>query len=282
MAGGSGSRLHPTTNVTNKHLIPIYDKPMLYYPLSTLMICDISELLIITSPDTLNLIRALMANFSSLGLNIQYAIQQEPKGIAQCFSIAEEFLGDSDCILILGDNIFYGADISYDNLIGNLDRKKANIYLYRVDEPEKYGSIKFRDGKIEEIVEKSLKPPSNFIATGLYYFPNDVLNISKNILPSKRGELEITDINNAFIKSNRLNYQKLSRGTFWYDAGEPNSLMHASQLVQTYYQLQGLKICCPEEIAYRKKWIKKDKLSKLALSYPISDYSKYIQNLLDV
>lgn len=280
MAGGSGKRLYPITKVINKQLLHIYDKPMIYYPLSTLMLLKVREFLIISTADDMSAIKGLLGDGGWLGIKIEYAVQERPSGIPECFDLGRHFLATSDCLLILGDNMFYGSDITHQNLVANLDRSKACLYIQNVRNPEKYGVVTIKKQKIESIIEKPHKPASNFVATGLYYFPNDVLRISENLKPSKRGELEITDINNKYLEKGRLSFIQLSRGTYWYDVGEPDALKQASDLVYSFYKRQGLKISCPEEIAYRQNLITKSALSDLMSAYPQTDYVNYLKTLL--
>ncbi len=290
LAGGSGTRLAPLTNVVSKQLLPVYDKPMICYPLATLMNLEIKNILIIsTEQDTPN-IEKFLGDGKDLGIKISYAIQKKPRGIADAFLIGEEFIGKDKVCLILGDNIFYGAEISGDFLekkiskIGN--EIGAYIFAYHVSDPERYGVVQFSESDEDFVVnieEKPKKPKSNWVATGLYIYGNDVVKITKRIKPSKRGELEITDLNKAYLRRKRLGVIKLKRGFAWLDAGTPDSLLDSAQFIQTIEKRQDLKIACLEELALQKDFINIDQFAKLLDSYKKgSQYRKYLENILKI
>lgn len=289
LAGGSGTRLAPLTNIISKQLLPVYDKPMICYPLASLMSLGITEILIIsTHQDTPN-IEKFLGNGSDYGIKLSYAIQDQPKGIAEAFLIGEKFIGNSNVCLILGDNIFYGSEISRANLqdkIDQLEKKEIGgfVFAYHVSDPERYGVVDFskNDENIAtSIEEKPLKPKSNWAVTGIYIYDNSVIEISKNIKPSARGELEITDVNNAYLSQNRLGVVKLRRGFAWLDAGTPDSLLEASQFIHTIEKRQGLKIACLEEMALRKDFIDKEQFQLLILKYKKgSPYRNYLESLI--
>ena len=290
LAGGSGTRLAPMTNVISKQLLPVYDKPMICYPLTTLMNLGIKEILIISTPmDTPNIERFL-GNGSEYGLKIQYKVQEEPKGIAEAFVIGEEFIEDDNVCLILGDNIFYGSEIS-SLRSGSLQEKVSNlgseiggyIFAYHVSDPERYGVVEFEGSsdKVISIEEKPKKPKSNWAATGLYFYDNEVVKIAKSIKPSHRGELEITDVNKAYLEQGRLGAIKLRRGFAWLDAGTPESLLNSSQFIHTVESRQGLKIACLEEVAYRKNFINKVQFKSLIEKYKASSpYRQYLDMVI--
>lgn len=288
LAGGSGTRLAPLTNVISKQLLPVYDKPMICYPLATLMNLNIKEILIISTPqDTAN-IEKFLGDGSDYGIKISYAIQAEPKGIAEAFLIGEKFIGKDNVCLILGDNIFYGSEINIENLqdkISQINSKKIGgfVFAYHVSDPERYGVIELdeREDKAISIEEKPKAPKSNLAVTGLYIYNSQVTGITKKIKPSARGELEITDVNNAYLKQNKLGVIKLKRGFAWLDAGTPDSLLEASQFIHTIEKRQGLKIACLEEMAYRKGFIDKNKFSSLIKKYKKnSPYGNYLEQVL--
>jgi len=289
LAGGSGTRLAPLTNIISKQLLPVYDKPMICYPLASLMSLGIKEILIISTPQDTPNIEKFLGNGSDYGIKLSYAIQDQPKGIAEAFLIGEKFIGDSNVCLILGDNIFYGSEISRLNLqdkIDQLEKKEIGgfVFAYHVSDPERYGVVDFskNDENIAtSIEEKPLKPKSNWAVTGIYIYDNSVIEISKNIKPSARGELEITDVNNAYLSQNRLGVVKLRRGFAWLDAGTPDSLLEASQFIHTIEKRQGLKIACLEEMALRKEFIDKEKFQLLVLKYKKdSPYRNYLESLI--
>lgn len=284
LAGGSGSRLYPLTKTTSKQLLPVYDKPMIYYPLSTLMLFGINDILIISTPRDIPNIEKLFGNGKHLGLNIQYKVQNEPKGIAEAFIIGEDFIGDDDVCLILGDNVFYmGGQIKIfkDEVIKNKG-KKATIFAHHVSDPERFGVVEFdKDFKAISIEEKPIRPKSNYASVGLYFYPSDVAQKAKNLKPSKRGELEITDLNNLYLKEERLNVVPMRRGTSWIDAGTPDSLMEAGQFVQIIEKRQGLKIACIEEIAYHRGFISDEQMQKTIDSLKNGDYKKYLKKVYE-
>jgi len=276
LAGGSGTRLHPLTLAVSKQLMPIYDKPMIYYPLSTLMSAGIREILIISTPNDLPLFRKLLGDGSSLGCKFEYAVQADPNGLAEAFIIAEDFIGNDKVALILGDNIFYGTGL--DQLLqDNTNPDGGIIYAYHVHDPERYGVVDFdTNGQVKSIEEKPKHPKSNYAVPGIYFYDNDVVDIAKSITPSDRGELEITDVNNAYLKKGKLNVSILDKGTAWLDTGTFNSLMQASQFVEVIEERQGLKIGSIEETAYKMGFIFKDQLKKITEPFLKSGYAKNI------
>ncbi len=280
LAGGSGTRLHPLTLAVSKQLMPIYDKPMIYYPLSTLMWSGISEILIISTPHDLPLFRQLLGDGSQLGCKFQYAVQEHPNGLAEAFIIGKDFIGSDKVALILGDNIFYGTGLA-DLLQANNDPEGGVIYAYHVNDPERYGVVDFdQSGKALSIEEKPLKPKSNFAVPGIYFYDNDVVKIASNIKPSHRGEIEITDVNKAYLESGKLKVSILDRGTAWFDTGTFNSLMQASQFVQVIEERQGLKIGSIEEAAFKMGYIDAAQLEKLATPLLKSGYGKHLLSLI--
>tara|TARA_B100000767_G_C19770453_1_gene539651 strand:- start:1546 stop:2424 length:879 start_codon:yes stop_codon:yes gene_type:complete len=282
LSGGLGTRLFPSTLVTSKQLIPIYDKPMIYYPLSILMLAEIREILIIVTPRDLLQFKNLLGDGKKWGIKISYIIQKKPKGLADALILSEKFLDGSPSVLILGDNIFYGSDLesvllnsSKENNIG------ATIFAYHVNNPEDYGIINFgTKGNILNIVEKPKVPKSNYAVTGLYFYDSDASKYAKELKPSKRNELEITDLNNMYLKKNILNIVKLGRGNAWLDTGMHENIMEASNFIYNIEKRQGLKICCPEEIAFKKKWISKKKLAEIIKPLMKNEYGKYLKNLI--
>lgn len=280
LAGGSGTRLHPLTLAVSKQLMPIYDKPMIYYPLSILMWSGISEILIISTPHDLPLFRQLLGDGSQLGCKFQYAVQEHPNGLAEAFIIGKDFIGSDKVALILGDNIFYGTGLA-DLLQANNDPEGGVIYAYHVNDPERYGVVDFdQSGKALSIEEKPLKPKSNFAVPGIYFYDNDVVKIASNIKPSHRGEIEITDVNKAYLESGKLKVSILDRGTAWFDTGTFNSLMQASQFVQVIEERQGLKIGSIEEAAFKMGYIDAAQLEKLATPLLKSGYGKHLLSLI--
>ena len=280
LAGGTGSRLYPITNVVSKQLLPVYDKPMIFYPLSTLMLAGIQEILIITTEKDNLLFKTLLGDGSQFGISIKYKIQKKAEGIAQAFIIAEEFIDGKPVTLILGDNIFHGQGL-VDLLQKSNKSQEATIFAYPVKDPERYGVVEFDiDSKVISIEEKPINPKSKYAITGIYYYDKSVLEKVKEIKPSKRGELEISDINNLYLKENSLNVEVLGRGIAWLDTGTFDSLNEASSFIQTLENRQGLKICCPEEIAWRKKWIDNYQLLRLAEPLKRSGYGKYLNSLI--
>ncbi len=280
LAGGSGTRLHPLTLAVSKQLMPIYDKPMIYYPLSTLMWSGINEILIISTPHDLPLFRQLLGDGKSLGCRFEYAVQENPNGLAEAFIIGKDFIGKDKVALVLGDNIFYGTGLS-DLLLANNNPDGGIIYAYHVHDPERYGVVDFdKDGKVLSIEEKPEEPKSNFAVPGIYFYDNDVVEISANIRPSHRGELEITDVNKEYLKRGKLKVSILDRGTAWLDTGTFQSLMQAGQFVQVIEERQGLKIGAIEEAAYRMGFIDAKQLEKLAQPLLKSGYGKHLLSLI--
>lgn len=281
LAGGSGTRLHPLTLAVSKQLMPIYDKPMIYYPLSTLMWAGIREILIISTPHDLPLFRHLLGDGSKLGCRFEYAVQEHPNGLAEAFIIGKEFVGNDKVALILGDNIFYGTGLA-DLLQSNNDPEGGIIYAYHVHDPERYGVVDFdKDGNALSIEEKPEKPKSNFAVPGIYFYDNEVLDIAANIKPSHRGELEITDVNKEYLKRGNLKVSILDRGTAWLDTGTFNSLMQAGQFVQVIEERQGLKIGAIEEAAYKMGYITKEELTALAQPLLKSGYGTHLLSIIE-
>jgi glucose-1-phosphate thymidylyltransferase len=280
LAGGSGSRLYPITKVYSKQLALLYDKPLIYYPVSILMLGGIREILIISNSQTIPLYKQLFEDGSQIGLKIEYAIQEEPRGIAEAFIIGDNFIGDDSVSLILGDNIFYGyLDFWYEAL--KKHKNGATIFGYRVNDPQRYGIVEFdKNGKAKSIEEKPRHPKSDFAVPGLYIYDNKVVKISKALKPSKRGELEITDVNNNYLKKGNLNAQKIGRGIAWLDTGNPTALLQASNFFGVIEERQGLKVACIEEIAYKKNYINKKQFKELISSMPKSLYRDYLEKYL--
>jgi glucose-1-phosphate thymidylyltransferase len=281
LAGGSGSRLYPSTKVISKQLLPIYDKPMIYYPLSVLMLARIREILILSAPEDIGRYKELLGDGSKIGVKFEYQTQIDPNGLAEAFILGEKFIGSDNVCLILGDNIFYGQGLSLLVKNSTLLKSGAILYAYNVSDPKNYGIIEFDiNSKIKSIEEKPIKPKSNYAATGIYFYDNKVIEIAKKIKPSKRGELEITSINKEYLKRKALKVQILGRGYAWLDTGTPLGLLEASQFVYTVEKRQGIKIACIEEIAFMNGWISKTDLKNLIKFEKDNDYKKYILNFL--
>ncbi|MFC2349267.1 glucose-1-phosphate thymidylyltransferase RfbA [Capnocytophaga granulosa] len=284
LAGGSGTRLYPITKGVSKQLLPIYDKPMIYYPLSVLMLSGIRDILIITTPEDAAAFHRLLGDGSQWGLNLSYAVQPSPDGLAQAFIIGEEFVAGDDVCLILGDNIFYGQSFSQmlsQAVVNVQEEQKATVFGYYVKDPERYGVAEFdAEGNVLSIEEKPKDPKSNYAIVGLYFYPNKVVEVAKQIKPSARGELEITSVNQAFLQAKELKVQLLGRGFAWLDTGTHDSLTEATNFVETLEKRQGLKISCLEEIAYRKGWISKEKLKELAQELSKNGYGQYLLDLV--
>ncbi len=280
LAGGAGTRLYPSTQVVSKQLLPVYDKPMIYYPLSTLMLAGITDILVITTSDSQSQFDALLGDGSNWGIDVGYAVQEAPEGIAQAFLIGKEFIGANPVCLALGDNIFFGQGLS-ERLQTASDRQSATIFAYSVLDPERYGVVEVDEcGNAIDIVEKPEKPKSDLAVTGLYFYGPEVVDIAQSLTPSVRGELEITDINRTYIEQGNLTVEMLGRGSAWLDTGTHDSLLEASQFVATIESRQGLKIACPEEIAWRMNLIDSKRLSKLANGFGSSSYGAYLKRLL--
>jgi glucose-1-phosphate thymidylyltransferase len=280
LAGGSGTRLHPVTLGVSKQLLPIYDKPMIYYPISVLMLAGVNEILVISTPDDMAGYDRLLGDGAQFGISIEYAIQPSPDGLAQAFIIGEHFIGDGPVALVLGDNIFYGQHFTDNLKAATRHSKGATIFGYHVKDPERFGVVEFdRQGNVLSIEEKPDVPKSNYAVTGLYFYDNDVVNIAKSIVPSARGELEITDINNAYQARGDLKVQLLGRGFAWLDSGTHDSLLDAGQFVQTIEHRQGLKVACLEEIAYQQGWISKELLLEQAEKLKKTSYGEYLRKV---
>ncbi len=281
LAGGSGTRLYPLTEVVTKQLMPVYDKPMIYYPLSALMLAGIKEILIINTPQDSHLFKTLLGDGSQLGLKISYAVQPKPEGLAQAFLIGEEFIGGEGCALVLGDNIFYGTDFS--KLVRHAASQDdgATVFAYYVNDPENYGVVEFNreTGQAISLEEKPKEPRSNYAVTGLYFYDKDIVDVAKSIKPSARGELEITDVNKIYLERGKLRVEKMRRGYAWLDTGTHESLLQAGEFVHTIQQRQGLKVSCIEEISYRMGYIDEEQLLKLAAPLAKNEYGKYLQRL---
>ena len=285
LAGGSGTRLYPVTKVASKQLMPIYDKPMVYYPLSTLMLAGIRDILIISTPEDTPKYESLLGDGTQLGLNMSYKVQPSPDGLAQAFILGDTFIGNDDVCLILGDNVFYGGRLP-ERLKDSVQEVKSNqnavVFGYFVNDPERYGVVEFdTDGNAVSIEEKPENPKSNYAVSGLYFYPNDVVQVAKNQKPSPRGELEITDVNKHYLEANRLKVEQMGRGYAWLDTGTHDSLLEASQFVQTLEKRQGMKISCIEEIAYRMDYIDKDQLKALGKEMANNPYGQYLLKIAE-
>ena len=281
LAGGSGTRLYPVTQAISKQLLPVYDKPMIYYSLSTLMLAGIKDILLISTPEDTPRFEALLKNGSQWGIDIQYCVQKSPDGLAQAFILGESFIGNHNSTLVLGDNIFYGHDFNQLLLNAKNREEGATIFTYHVQDPERYGVAEFDEkNQVISLEEKPIQPKSNYAVTGLYFYDKDVVNMAKSLKPSKRGELEITDLNQLYLNKHKLHVEVMGRGYAWLDTGTHESLLEASQFIATLENRQGLKVACPEEIAYRQNWINAHELEALAAPLSKNGYGQYLQRIL--
>ena len=282
LAGGSGTRLHPATLAVSKQLLPVYDKPMVFYPLTTLMLAGIRDILLISTPQDTPRFEQLLGNGKQWGIQIQYAVQPSPDGLAQAFVIGAPFIDQSPSALVLGDNVFYGHDFASSLAVANTGANGATVFAYPVHDPERYGVVEFdADGKAISLEEKPVKPKSRYAVTGLYFYDNRVVDIAKNLKPSDRGEYEITDVNHQYLDWGALDVVVMGRGHAWLDTGTHESLLEAGQFIQTIEKRQGLKVACPEEIAWRKKWISDEDLQRLAAPLAKNGYGRYLLDLLN-
>ena len=282
LAGGSGTRLYPLTLAISKQIMPVYDKPMIYYPLSILMQADIREVLIITTPRDAETFKDLLGDGSQWGMHFEYRIQEKPNGLAEAFIIGKDFIGEDNVAMILGDNMFYGEHLAEKLKEANERENEATIFGYYVKDPRAYGVVEIdKDGKAVSIEEKPAEPKSNYAVPGLYFYTNEVIDIAKNVKPSARGELEITTVNEEYMKRGQLKVEKLGRGMTWFDTGTHDALIETASFVQTIQKRQGLQICCPEEIAFDKGWITSDELSELSKKYMKTDYGKYLKDVAE-
>ena len=281
LAGGSGTRLYPLTQVVSKQLMPLYDKPMVYYPLSTLLLASIRDIFVITTPEDQSLFQQLLKDGSQWGVNITYGIQASPDGLAQAFVIGKDFIGNEGCSLILGDNVFYGTELPDLMETAQKRKKGATVFGYWVKDPQNYGVAEFdNNDKVIGVEEKPAKPKSNYAITGLYFYDNQVVDIAEAIKPSARGELEITDVNRIYLQQSQLSVERMSRGFAWLDTGSHNSLLDASNFIETIQKRQGLMVCCPEEIAFSKGWISSDDVAKLAHNLKNNEYGQYLKRMI--
>ena len=282
LAGGSGTRLYPLTLAISKQIMPVYDKPMIYYPLSVLMQAGIKEILIISTPRDMLTFKELLGDGSNWGMSFEYKVQEKPNGLAEAFIIGEDFIGEDNVAMILGDNMFYGEHLAEKLKTANERQDEATIFGYYVKDPRAYGVVEIdKKGNAKSIEEKPEKPKSNYAVPGLYFYTNDVIEIAKNVKPSKRGELEITSINDEYMKRGKLKVEKLGRGMTWFDTGTHDALIETASFVQTIEKRQGMQVCCPEEIAYKNKWITSEQLLELSKKYMKTDYGVYLKDLAE-